>query len=633
MTEAGRPALRTPTREDADPLIGEQLGSYRIERLLGAGGMGVVYLGLDVALQRAVAVKVVSPLTPRGVKRFIEEARRQARLDHANIVSVYGAGSELVGGDITHWLAMQYVEGPSLAELVRRHGPLDPIDATSFVLDAARGLYFVHAEGFIHRDVKPGNVLIDAADRALVADFGVAGDVGSEGDPPTGGAGEFLGTRAYASPEQLAGGRVDVRSDVFSLGATWLFALTAHEPTATGPGGRLPVDPALPPLLRETLERMVAVDVGGRFQSMLECIEALERTLASLERGSRAPVERPPAKRRTRGRGRGVVVAVAAAVGLAGTLVWFERSGGVPDSGAEEATVAAMTRPEPASVRRAPAAEVEAPDPSAADVSAPGVAPDHPVPPSPDASDPPAPAEPVPWFDPRVAEAAAWAEVARRTPGFLPPRLAVLEDEALAAREEAASAGAELDRSSVRLLRACDRIAVDLAAAWGAAFDAATFGDGDLEIDGQPITHAQYFEFLRGELAADPSLFLTPFRPLEGDWVSFVDERPIGRPRLALLGRPVAGLQARAAERLAEARGQRIPDRDEWERSVAPRLAPLRTATTAGFERYERVIWEDAYHFAAVVAAGDEVTPKVVFRDGRLERRLQVLRLVRDAAP
>ncbi|MFG0315702.1 MAG: protein kinase [Planctomycetota bacterium JB042] len=569
----------------------------------------------------------------------MEEARRQARLDHANIVSVYGAGSELVGGDITHWLAMQYVEGPSLAELVRSHGPLDPIDATSFVLDAARGLYFVHAEGFIHRDVKPGNVLIDAADRALVADFGVAGDVGSEGDPPTGAPGEFLGTRAYASPEQLAGGRVDVRSDVFSLGATWLFALTAHEPTATGPGGRLPVDPALPPLLRETLERMVAVDVGSRFQSMLECIEALERTLASLTRGSRAPVDRPSAKRRARGRGRGVTVAVASGVALAGTLVWLERSGRAPGSDPGGSPVAAMTRAAEALVGPAPTAEPEAPDPTPADSppadssSAGGARTELPDPPSPDVSDPAASSEAFSWFDPRVAEAAAWAEAARRIPGMLPPRLAALEEEALTARDAAAADGVPLDRSSVRLLRACDRIAIELSAAWGAAFDAATFVDGDLEVDRHPITHAQYFEFLRRELAADPSLFLTPLRPLDGDWVPFVDERPIGRPRLALLGRPVAGLQARAAERLAEVRGQRIPDRDEWERSVAPRLAPPRTATAAGFERYERVIWEDAYHFAAVVAAGDEVTPKVVFRDGRLERRLQVLRLVRDAAP
>lgn len=625
MTEPNQPVLSAPPRErsesgQTDPLIGRRLGPYRLQKTIGAGGMGVVYLALDVALQRPAAVKVVSPLTARGVWRFIEEARRQARLDHANVVSVYGAGTELIDGLDTHYIAMKYVEGPSLADLVRGHGPLDPIDATSFILDAARGLYFVHAEGFIHRDVKPGNVLIDAADRALVADFGVAGDLAAEVDSPTAG-GEFMGTRAYASPEQLAGGRVDVRSDVFSLGATWLFALTAHEPEASGPAGRLPIDPAMPPLLRETLGRMVETSPEARFSTMLECIDALERTQASLVRGSRAPQDKARARPRRRRRARvAAIVVLALAGGMTGYAWWSAPT----DSGTERDGTAHASMPA-AAVERLPPARLEptpTPEPEPTDAS---VAPEG-LPSPAESTEVEAPkeaAEGVPPMAPerdahqeaaaieaRISEADAWAEIARTRPGRIPGELAAFERDALESRDP-------------RLLEACNRIAIELAAAWSPAYDAATYESGSLVIDRFPLTNAQYFQFLRDEMERDPSLFTASLRPPGEDWVEFAEPRGIRRPRLSALALPVTGITTRAAEFCAQSRGQRIPGLDEWKTMILP----FYLLTYDKDAPYERVIWktpdDDHHHFAAM---GEE---ELLVRKDSLVQSSQGLRLVR----
>lgn len=280
-----RVALRDSPAGPTD-LIGARVGPYRIQELLGVGGMGSVYLGVDEALDRPAAIKVLSRVDAGSVARFLTEARRQARLDHPNIVSVYGAGSDVIDGQAVHYIALKHIEGSSLYQLVREHGPLDPEHATQLILDAARGLYYVHSEGFVHRDVKPTNILVDLGDRALIADFGIARDGGVDSRPA-----EFIGTWNYASPEQLALRTVDARTDIYSLGLTWLFALIGRDPIeeARADDEEPPIDPAFPGALRDTLQRMLARDPERRPASMLHCIERVEATLDRLRSPTQAP--------------------------------------------------------------------------------------------------------------------------------------------------------------------------------------------------------------------------------------------------------------------------------------------------------------------------------------------------------
>jgi serine/threonine protein kinase len=166
-------------------------GRYRLGSLLGVGGMARVYLASDRVLERQVAVKVLSPpyaQDPVFVERFRREARSAARLSHPNIVAVFDSGSD--AGE--HYLVMEYVAGQSLAELAA-----------------------AHAQGLVHRDVKPANVLVGAEGRVKVADFGI---VKAAATVTLTGTGTVLGTAAYLSPEQAQGGPVDARSDLYSLG-------------------------------------------------------------------------------------------------------------------------------------------------------------------------------------------------------------------------------------------------------------------------------------------------------------------------------------------------------------------------------------------------------------------------------
>jgi serine/threonine-protein kinase len=211
--------------------LGEQ---YRVEREIGRGGMGVVYLATDIALERTVAVKVISPelaLNHALADRFIAEARLIARVRHPNILSVYTAGA--TQGLL--YYVMDYVDGESLRELLHREGRLDPAIATSLSSDIAAALDAAARAGVVHRDIKPENILIEKTGsgyRALLADFGIAFAMWSDGSGT--GAGIAMGTPAYMSPEQAAGEGVDARSDIYSLGVV-TFEMLAGRPPFDGP--------------------------------------------------------------------------------------------------------------------------------------------------------------------------------------------------------------------------------------------------------------------------------------------------------------------------------------------------------------------------------------------------------------
>ena len=202
-------------------------GRYSIERELGRGGMGVVYLAREVRLDRPVALKLLPPslaAQPGPRERFLREARLAAKLSHPNIIPIH------VVDEVAEYVffAMAYVAGETLTERVRNRGPLPPGEATRLLREVAWALAYAHAQGVIHRDVKPDNIMLEAGSgRALVADFGIAAQVSGAAGVD---GGDVIGTPEFMSPEQALGEKVDAKSDLYSLGVVGYFMLTGRLP-------------------------------------------------------------------------------------------------------------------------------------------------------------------------------------------------------------------------------------------------------------------------------------------------------------------------------------------------------------------------------------------------------------------
>src|SRR5215218_5400057 len=192
---------------------GATFAGYRIERILGRGGMGIVYLASERRLQRSVAHKVIRPEIAddrRFRDRFRLESRTAASIEHPRVVTVYGAGEH----DGLLFVAMRYVPGFDLQRLVESRGPLDPERAAGMIAQVADGLDAVHAAGLVHRDVKPANVILGEGERgAYLTDFGLAKAVAATTGLTT--TGQVIGTVDYMAPEQIEGRRVDARTDVY----------------------------------------------------------------------------------------------------------------------------------------------------------------------------------------------------------------------------------------------------------------------------------------------------------------------------------------------------------------------------------------------------------------------------------
>src|SRR5262245_24438275 len=208
-------------------------GRYELHRRLARGGMADVFLARDQLLDRPVAVKVLFPefaTDPSFVERFRREAQSAANLNHPNIVSVYDWGEE--GG--TYFIVMEYVDGRSLASILSTEGPLHPQRAAEVTSDIAAALGFAHRNGVIHRDVKPGNVLISPQGQVKVADFGIARAMGAGSEDNLTQAGSVMGTATYFSPEQAQGSHLDPRSDLYSLGVVLYEMVTGKSPFSGG---------------------------------------------------------------------------------------------------------------------------------------------------------------------------------------------------------------------------------------------------------------------------------------------------------------------------------------------------------------------------------------------------------------
>ncbi|MEZ4588910.1 MAG: serine/threonine-protein kinase [Gemmatimonadales bacterium] len=250
-------------------------GEYSLQRELGRGGMGVVYLARDVQLDRDVAIKVLPDglaLDPTARERFLREARLAAGLSHPHIVPIHRV-SEAAG---FVFFVMSYVEGETLGERLRTGGPLPPSDATRVLREVAWALAYAHGRGVVHRDVKPDNILLEAGTgRALVTDFGIAHGGVSTASSDEGG---IAGTAQFMSPEQAGGEPVDGRSDLYSLGVVGYLVSSGRLPfeSSTGPALLLRqateappevarVAPGLPAALAAAIDRCLARDPDERF--------------------------------------------------------------------------------------------------------------------------------------------------------------------------------------------------------------------------------------------------------------------------------------------------------------------------------------------------------------------------------
>src|ERR1044071_263226 len=207
--------MSTPSAEFLD-LQAALAGEYSLQRELGRGGMGVVYLARDVQLDRDVAIKVLPThlaRDPEARERFVREARMAAGLSHPHIVPIHRVSES--GGFV--FFVMSYVEGETLGERLRSKGPLPPAEAMRVLREVAWALAYAHGRGIVHRDVKPDNILLEAGTgRALVTDFGIAQS--DRADHPATEPGKIMGTAHFMSPEQGASEPVDGRSDIYSLG-------------------------------------------------------------------------------------------------------------------------------------------------------------------------------------------------------------------------------------------------------------------------------------------------------------------------------------------------------------------------------------------------------------------------------
>jgi hypothetical protein len=318
----------------ADPMPALQAalaGRYILQGELGRGGMAIVYLAHEVALDRMVALKLLPPgsAEPGWRDRFLREARAAARLSHANIVPIYAA--DQVGEFM--FFTMAYVDGETLMERVERTGPLSVRETMSVIKEAAEAAAYAHRRGVIHRDLAPGNIILErGSDRALIMDFGIAvskAEVAPDAD-------EYIeGTFAFMSPERVLGQPEDARSDVYALGATAYYAATGRPPFDHAKLEEILRQHVLrppPPLgvvgqdgdttLAQVVERCLAKDPADRFQTADELAETLAR--APEFRGG-VPVALRSFLRRSRlvarsAGGISVVVVVAAVATVAGLL-------------------------------------------------------------------------------------------------------------------------------------------------------------------------------------------------------------------------------------------------------------------------------------------------------------------------
>src|SRR6266536_2086342 len=286
--------MSSESRTTASPAI--IVGRYRVVTLIAHGGMGSLYLARDPALDRTIAIKLLQKGfdDEAARERFAREARA-GRLRHPNIVTVFDVGEH----DNRPFIAMEYVPGETLDQLIRRRTPLSIANRLLILEDLCSGLQFAHAEGIVHRDIKPANVILDVAGTIKILDFGLA-------HAPDSGitrAGDQLGTLNYMSPEQVLGAHLDHRADVYSVGAL-AYELISYQRAFPGTmqdgtmyrilnGEPTPLAVLMPDLdsdIAQIVERAMRKEAGQRYQSLDDMREELANVRRRLEGSEAVPV-------------------------------------------------------------------------------------------------------------------------------------------------------------------------------------------------------------------------------------------------------------------------------------------------------------------------------------------------------
>jgi len=279
---SGATTAADPDHDEAMSTPRRFAGRYELRELVGIGGMSEVHLARDLRLHRDVAVKVLHAdlaKDPSVSARFRREAQKTAGLNHRGIAAVYDTGESETSREAPLYIVMEYVDGPTLRDVVRERGAMTPRRAVSVIADVCEALEFSHRNGMIHRDVKPANIMLTKAGAVKVVDFGIARAL-ADGDGGSTRTGAVMGTAHYLSPEQARGGAVDARSDVYSVGCV-LYEISTGEPPFTGDSPVAIVyqhvhqDPGVPsrrngeltPAFDAIVAKAMAKDPDDRYQS------------------------------------------------------------------------------------------------------------------------------------------------------------------------------------------------------------------------------------------------------------------------------------------------------------------------------------------------------------------------------
>lgn len=291
-----------PSEEE---LVGQTIGGYELLELVGEGGMGAVYRARQISLDREVAVKVLAPRLAKDgefVARFVREARSVAKINHPNILQIH----DVADADGLHFIAMEFIRGRTLSDLLKDKGYLDWRDCVGYARQAALGLAAAAKANIIHRDVKPDNLMITSEGVVKVSDFGLAKEMAAQGELTQ--TGDIMGTPAYMSPEQCDGAALDTRTDIYSLGCALYRAVTGVLPfNAPSPVSMMykhkheaPIPPRqympeLPVAVENLILRMMAKNPDDRYATMDETAETLERALEGGEVAKLHTTEKLPA--------------------------------------------------------------------------------------------------------------------------------------------------------------------------------------------------------------------------------------------------------------------------------------------------------------------------------------------------
>jgi uncharacterized RDD family membrane protein YckC len=270
---------------DPESLVGVHLKHFELQKLLGRGGMGAVYLAKDASLDRPVAIKVLAPdvgVDNDVVTRFVREARAQARLHHPHVTQIYFIGED----QGLHFFAMELVSGPSPSARIDAGERVPWTEALEIAIGAAEGLEAALAEGYVHRDVKPSNLLVDERGHVKIADFGLVKSL--RGDTELTQQGVIVGSPLYMAPEQGRAEEVDHRSDIYSLGCTLYHLITGQPPfSSPSPVAVLSmhvtdratrvraISPETPETIERLIARMMAKEPSQRFGSYAELLTAM----------------------------------------------------------------------------------------------------------------------------------------------------------------------------------------------------------------------------------------------------------------------------------------------------------------------------------------------------------------------